>query len=90
MKPILGFLLIICLVGCEGPLGPAGEQGEKGDRGAPGWMGPAGEPGPSDLTYVTRLNSEDEIYTWRKSDLGSLRIDEGRLIVNGTGDGRLM
>ena len=83
MKSILGLLLIICLAGCEGPMGPAGEsiQGDKGDT---------GEPGPSDLTYVARFNSEDEISTWRESDLGSWRIEEGRLILSGTGVGKQM
>ena len=118
MKPILGFLLIICLVGCEGPMGPAGEsiqgeKGEKGDQGERGFKGyqgeglkgekgekgekgDTGESGtggtgeeipPSDLniTYVARFNKKDEISTWMKSDSGSWRIDEGRLILSGTG-----
>jgi len=63
MKPILGFLLIICLVGCEGPTGPAGEsiqgeKGEKGDRGntgLPGRQGEQGEPAPtSEIDYLKR------------------------------------
>ena len=93
MKPILGFLLIICLVGCEGPMGPAGEsiqgeKGEKGDIGTQGRIGPQGEqgePGPSDLTLVARFNNEDEISTWWKADSGSWRIEDGRLILSGTG-----
>ena len=102
MKPILGFLLIICLVGCEGPMGPAGEQGdtgatgEKGDQGDRGFkgyqgdQGPPGQGGTSDLTYVARFNNEDEISTWWKSDNGTWRIEEGRLILSGTGVGRQM
>ena len=97
MKSKLGLLLIICLAGCEAPMGPAGEsiQGEKGDqgeRGLAGLQGLAGENGEAgDLRYVARFNSEDEISTWRKSDdLGTWRIEEGRLILSGTGVGRVM
>jgi len=96
MKSKLGLLLIICLAGCEAPMGPAGEsiQGEKGDqgeRGLAGLQGIAGANGEAgDLRYVARFNSEDEISTWRKRDTGSWRIEEGRLILSGTGVGRLM
>ena len=99
MKRIIGLLLFISLAGCEGPMGPAGqsiqgEQGEKGDIGDTGRQGRTGPQGeqapPSDLTYVARFNSEDEISTWRKSDLGSWRIEDGRLILSGTGDGMMM
>ena len=45
MKPILGFLLIICLVGCEGPMGPAGEQGIQGEKGEKGDQGERGFKG---------------------------------------------
>ena len=96
MKSKLGLLLIICLAGCEAPMGPAGEsiQGEKGDqgeRGLAGLQGIAGANGEAgDLRYVARFNSEDEISTWWKSDTGSWRIEEERLIVSGTGDGMMM
>jgi len=102
MKRILGLVLIICLAGCEGPMGPAGEtgeEGEKGDVGArgygglqgpPGEKGPPGQDGMGDLTYVARFNSEDEISTWWKSDNGAWRIEEGRLILSGTGGGLVM
>ena len=99
MKRIIGLLLFISLAGCEGPMGPAGqsiqgEQGEKGDIGDTGRQGRTGPQGeqapPSDLTYVARFNSEDEISTWWKSDLGSWRIEDGRLILSGTGVGKMM
>jgi hypothetical protein len=78
MKRMIGLLLIICLVGCEGKeglIGPQGEQGEKGGAGP---------------TYVARFNNEDEISTWQKADTGSWRIEDGRLILSGTGIGRQM
>ena len=46
-----------------------------------------GDKGP---TYVAHFNNEDEISTWGKSDNGTWRIEEGRLIVSGTGDGMNM
>ena len=88
--------MLISLAGCEGRVGPAGEsiQGEKGDIGDTGRQGRTGPQGeqapPSDLTYVARFNSEDEISTWWKSDKGSWRIEDGRLILSGTGDVKLM
>ena len=67
MKPILGFLLIICLVGCEGPMGPMGEQGiqgekgdqgEQGEQGEQGDKGEPGEPGTSNTTSSETTSSE--------------------------------
>ena len=41
-------------------------------------------------TYVARFNNEREISTWWKSDLGSWRIEDHRLILSGTGIGKMM
>jgi len=102
MERILGLLLIICLVGCEGkegligPDGAQGEQGDRGDRGPTGLTGPTGpqgeqgEKGDTGPTYVARFNNEDEISTWWKDDTGSWRIEDGRLILSGTGIGWIM
>ena len=96
MERMIGLLLIICLAGCEGKeglIGPQGEQGEQGEMGPTGQQGPQGEQGEkgdTGPTYVARFNNEDEISTWWKSDLGSWRIDDGRIILTGTGDERMM
>ena len=94
---ILPYLILVAAVAaCEGPVGPEGPQGEtgapgpqgeQGETGAIGATGPAGHQGP---TYVARLNNEDEISTWRKWDKGSWRIEDGRLILSGTGSDKLM
>ena len=42
------------------------------------------------MTYVARFNNDDEISTWGKWDTGSWRIEDGRLILSGTGVGKLM
>ena len=126
MKSLLGLLLVVCMVGCEGKegligpqgeqgemgptgqqgpqgeqgetgatgvTGPQGEQGEQGETGATGPQGEQGEKGDTGPTYVARFNNEDEISTWWnwwKSDLGSWRIEDERLILSGTGIGKMM
>lgn len=81
-------ILVAALAACEGKEGPIGPQGETGAPGPQGEQGEQGQPG--DLTYVARFNNEDEISTWWKSDKGSWRIEDGRLILSGTGIGRNM
>jgi hypothetical protein len=42
-----GLALVLCLVGCTGPVGPAGEQGDAGPPGPEGAAGPPGPAGPA-------------------------------------------
>ena len=52
MNRMIGLLLIICLVGCEGPMGPQGEQGETGTTGPQGIQGVPGSAASMSVAYI--------------------------------------
>lgn len=82
MERMIGLLLIICLVGCEGKeglMGPQGEQGEQGMRGPAGLRGPSGNQGPQGEQGETGATGPSANIDSLQATVDSLRVIVDRL-----------
>lgn len=83
--------------GERGSRGPEGEQGEQGEQGPRGPQGEQGEQGPRGdigadvfklFTFFREGFNNDRLY-WTKRGSGTYRLQGGRLVGRGSGDGYL-
>jgi len=79
------FVLITCLISCQGPEGPIGPQGPQGNRGAQGQQGPQGPEGNANVEsyQFTRSNTansylfdSDKRMYWTTYDINGLSTDD--------------
>jgi hypothetical protein len=95
LRPALSLaLMLVVLLGCEGPMGPRGASGASGEGGEPGPEGPQGPPGePGDASVVIiyaeagdGLMLEPEGVVGLVRDTAGVALGKGRVVLVSAAD----